>query len=178
MGDEVKTRVAMWMKAKFDIKVYTVEEFKERVATRSVLLSKNIVLTDQSCPLCSLHQESPNHLFLRCKFSWSVWSQILDWWHFFWVCPSSIAGMASWWFDSSFRNLEKHIWEVCFYATIWSIWIMRNKLIFHSMTISSEEVVDLIKYRVAMWMKVKYEIKVYSIEEFKGFSDGIRLLKL
>ncbi|KAI8535204.1 hypothetical protein RHMOL_Rhmol10G0155600 [Rhododendron molle] len=125
---------------------------QERVATRSVLVSKNIVLNDQSCPLCLQHQEKLNHLFLHC--------------------------MANWWFDTSYRNLEKHIWEAYFYATIWSIWIMRNKLIFQNVTIGSEEVVDLIKYRVAMWMKVKFEIKVYSIEGFKGFLDGIRLLKL
>ncbi|KAI8555421.1 hypothetical protein RHMOL_Rhmol05G0173500 [Rhododendron molle] len=141
-------------------------------------VTKNIVLNDQSCPLCSLHQETPNHLFLHCKFSWSDWSQILDWWHIFWVCPASVAGMASWWFDTSFRNLEKHIWEACFFVTIWSIWIMRSRLIFQNVMIGLEEVVDLIKYRVSMWVKVKFDIKVYSIEEFKRFLDGIRLLEL
>ncbi|KAI8534833.1 hypothetical protein RHMOL_Rhmol10G0127300 [Rhododendron molle] len=86
--------------------------------------------------------------------------------------------MASWWFDSSFRNLKKHVWEACFFAIIWSLWIMRNRIIFQNVTSSLEEVVDLIKYRVTMWMKVKFDIKVYSIEDFKGYLDGIRLLKL
>ncbi|KAI8534834.1 hypothetical protein RHMOL_Rhmol10G0127300 [Rhododendron molle] len=55
---------------------------------------------------------------------------------------------------------------------------MRNRIIFQNVTSSLEEVVDLIKYRVTMWMKVKFDIKVYSIEDFKGYLDGIRLLKL
>lgn len=35
---------------------------------------------------------------------------------------------------------------------------------------------DLIKYRVAVWMKVIFDIKMYTVENFKGFLDGIRLL--
>ncbi|KAI8555423.1 hypothetical protein RHMOL_Rhmol05G0173500 [Rhododendron molle] len=55
---------------------------------------------------------------------------------------------------------------------------MRSRLIFQNVMIGLEEVVDLIKYRVSMWVKVKFDIKVYSIEEFKRFLDGIRLLEL
>lgn len=160
------------------VEVLTWKAVQERLATRSVLLNRNIALNDSLCPFCSLQLETPNHLILHCQFSWYIWTQILDWWHTKWVCPPSIADLLCWWFDNSFRNLEKHIWEACFYATIWSIWMTRNGYIFKDATARSEEVVDIIKFRVAMWIKVKFNIRLYSVEDFKSFLDGIRSLKL
>ncbi|KAI8548528.1 hypothetical protein RHMOL_Rhmol07G0279500 [Rhododendron molle] len=43
---------------------------------------------------------------------------------------------------------------------------------------SAREVGDQIKTKVAMWMKAKFDIKVYSVEDFKCFLHGIRKLKL
>lgn len=40
------------------------------------------------------------------------------------------------------------------------------------------EVGELIKTIEAMWMKMKFDIKVYTVEDFKGFLDGIRKVKL
>lgn len=61
-------------------------------------------------------------------------------------------------------------------ATLWSLWLAKNDYIFNNVTMTISEVGDLIKIRVAM--KTKFEIKVYYVEEFKGFLDGIRKLKL
>ncbi|KAI8522859.1 hypothetical protein RHMOL_Rhmol13G0029600 [Rhododendron molle] len=69
-------------------------------------------------------------------------------------------------------------WEVTFFATLWSLWLASNDLVFNNVSRSASEVGDQIKTRVAMWMKAKFEIKVYSVEDFKCFLDGIRKLKL
>ncbi|XP_058198562.1 uncharacterized protein LOC131314086 [Rhododendron vialii] len=153
---------------------------KERVATRSVLLSRNLINEIQLalCPLCSLHLETHQHLFLHCHFSLNVWSIILDWWNIKWVCPIFVPELANWWFTNGFYNLEKHVWKACFYATLWSIWLVRNDTIFNNSTKQAWEVGDSVKTRVAMWMKVKYDIKVYIVEEFKIFLDGVRKLRL
>ncbi|KAI8534606.1 hypothetical protein RHMOL_Rhmol10G0103500 [Rhododendron molle] len=116
---------------------------------------------------------------MQCSInSWLVWSEIMEWWNIQWVCPSSLAEVALWWFGNKFRNLEKHIREVCFFATLWSIWLTRNGCIFNGATTRASEVVDLIKTRVAMWMKAKFDIKIYTVEDFKGYLDGIRKVKL
>ncbi|KAI8567591.1 hypothetical protein RHMOL_Rhmol02G0133600 [Rhododendron molle] len=153
---------------------------KERAITRSVLLSRNLIseIHLALCPLCSLNLETHQHLFLHCHFSWSVWSIILDWWNIKWVCPSSVPDLANWWFVNGFSNLEKHVWEACSYATLWSLWLARNDTIFNNSSKQAWEVGDLAKTRVAMWMKAKFDIKVYTVEEFKIFLDSIRKLKL
>lgn len=125
-----------------------------------------------------ISMETPQHLFLHCKFSWDLWSLLLDWWHVRWVCPPSLEDLALWWFDSRLKNLEKHLWEATFYATLWSLWLVRNDYVFNNATTSIREVGELVKTRVAMWMKSKFEIKLYTVEEFKGFLDGIRKLRI
>ncbi|KAI8571058.1 hypothetical protein RHMOL_Rhmol01G0087500 [Rhododendron molle] len=144
---------------------------QERVSTRSVLSNKNIVPEGQSvsCPLCSLHLEMPDHLFLHCQFFGKTWSLILDWWHVKWVCPKTLSNLAWWWFDTRLRILEKNVWEASFYATLWSLWLVRNDYVFNNASTSFEVVGELVKIRVAMWMKTKFAFMIYSVEEFKVY---------
>ncbi|KAI8546908.1 hypothetical protein RHMOL_Rhmol07G0155900 [Rhododendron molle] len=57
---------------------------------------------------------------------------------------------------------------------MWSIWTSRNIVIFNNKPWEKAEVVDLIKTRLALWIKGKYNIKDYSVEDFKRSVDGIR----
>ncbi|KAI8566788.1 hypothetical protein RHMOL_Rhmol02G0069200 [Rhododendron molle] len=54
---------------------------------------------------------------------------------------------------------------------------VRN-LVFNNAVPVTREVGDGIKTKVAIWMKTKFDIRIYTVEEFKGFLDGIRKLKL
>ncbi|XP_058223265.1 uncharacterized protein LOC131332979 [Rhododendron vialii] len=116
------------------VEIFAWMAIKERAATRSVLLSRNMINEIQLAlrPLCSLNLETHQHLFFHCHILWSVWSIILDWWNIKWACPSSVPELAEWWFAIGFYNLEKHIWETCFYATVWSLWLVRNDTIFNN----------------------------------------------
>lgn len=162
------------------VEIFAWMALQDRVPTRSVLQSRNLILDGNSalCPLCSMHLETPQHLFLHCKFSWNVWSLILDWWHVRWVCPQSLEALFTWWFDNRFRNLENHLWETTFFAIIWSLWLARNDYVFNNASTGVGQVGEVIKTRVAMWIKVKFDIKVYTVEDFKGFLDGVRKVKL
>ncbi|XP_058217028.1 uncharacterized protein LOC131327925 [Rhododendron vialii] len=162
------------------VEIFSWMAIQGRVATRSLLVSTNMLEEGplSKCPFCITFEETPKHLFLHCKFSWNTWSLIVVWWQMLWVCPPSLADLAKWWFDNRFRSLERHIWEVTFFATLWSLWLARNDLVFNNVSRSASEVGDQIKTRVAMWMKAKFEIKVYSVEDFKCFLGGIRKLKL
>ncbi|KAI8548067.1 hypothetical protein RHMOL_Rhmol07G0243600 [Rhododendron molle] len=158
------------------VEIFAWLALQDRVASRSVLLSRNLIPEGQSvmCPRCSFLLETPGHLFLHCPFSWLVWSLILDWWHVSWVCPASLVDLFSWWLGMGFKNLEKYMWETTFHATIWSLWLVRNDLVFNNATWRVEDLGELIKTRVAMCIKVKFDIKVHSVEDFKDYLDGMR----
>ncbi|XP_058198468.1 uncharacterized protein LOC131313991 [Rhododendron vialii] len=134
------------------VEIFSWLAIQSRVATRSMLHNRNLILDPRlvRCPFSSKQDETPQHLFLFCNVTWSVWSIITEWWHTNWVCPSSLADLAVWWFDNGFCNLEKHIWEACFFATIWSLWLARNKLVLNNVEPVIREVGDIIKTKVAM----------------------------
>lgn len=75
-------------------------------------------------------------------------------------------------------TIRRKIFGKCFFATLWSLWLVRNDYVFNNASTQVWEVGDLVKTRVAMWIKVKFNIKVYTVEDFKVFLDGIRKVKL
>lgn len=42
---------------------------------------------------------------------------------------------------------------ITLYAVLWSIWKVRNDLVFKNIILDVDEVTDLIKFRVAFWVK-------------------------
>lgn len=164
------------------VEVFSWQAMQNKIATRSILISKGIIHIinpgDELCPLCTLDVESPTHLLLHCNFAWKIWSAILRWWNITWACPGSLGDLMLWWFSSNFKNLETFCWEACFYAVLWSIWLARNEITFNNSSMEAEEVLELVKTRMAFWIKGKYDIKDYSVEDFVRCLEGIRRIKV
>lgn len=162
------------------VEIFVWMAVQNRVASKSLLARRNLLREGQStlCAACDILEETLGHILLHCNFAWSVWAVIMEWWQMQWVCPPSVAILVSVWLGNNFRNLEKHIWEATLYATLWTLWLTRNDRVFNNKVRSSEEVGDVIKTKVAMWMKVKFDIKVYSVDDFKNFLSGIRRVKI
>lgn len=95
-----------------------------------------------------------------------------------WVCPPNVLSLFLFWESFNFKNLEKWCWIAIFYAVIWSIWLARNDTVFNNKVWELEEVIDLAKTRMALWIKGKYNVKNYSVEDFKRCLEGIRRIKL
>jgi hypothetical protein len=54
-----------------------------RINTRSIPKRLHIVSDDGvecRCPFCE-EEETIEHLFLHCNFSWKVWMDVLKWWN-------------------------------------------------------------------------------------------------
>lgn len=68
---------------------------QKKIASRSILARYNIITFSQKfCPMCTDSEESPQHLLLHCSFAWKIWSSILRWWRFNWVCPPDLAALS------------------------------------------------------------------------------------
>lgn len=61
---------------------------------------------------------------------------------------------------------------------IWTIWTCRNESVFNHKTWTVGEIVDLVKTRMAIWIKGKYDVKDYSVDDFKSNLDAIRRVKI
>ncbi|CAL5444833.1 unnamed protein product [Camellia sinensis] len=63
-----------------------------------------------------------------CPIIWRLWSNLMNWWELNWVTPDKVEGLVS-------------------------IWKTRNECIFNGKLFQMEELCDLIKVRVALWVK-------------------------
>ncbi|KAG5551755.1 hypothetical protein RHGRI_009990 [Rhododendron griersonianum] len=152
---------------------------QECISARSVFVRRGILNSELGyCPVCNTEEETPNHLLLLCNGARRVWNDMMAWWHIAWVCPPTLKTLFLYWDDSAFKNFEKVCWQATFYAAVWTIWLCRNDAVFKNKAWEVEEVVDLVKTRVALWIKGKFNLHEYSVEDFKWNLDGIRKLNM
>jgi len=50
-------------------------------------------------------------------------------------------------------KISKKVWSSSFFAVAWSIWLMRNEIIFHQKEFNSMTLCQNIRWRVAFWTK-------------------------
>lgn len=91
------------------------------------------------------------------------------------MCPPNLKYLLAFWDNFKFSNLEKLCWQASFY---FGVWTRRNELVFKNKVWEVEEISDLVKMRMAIWIKGKYNIRDYSIENFKLILAGIRTVKI
>lgn len=154
--------------APFRVQCFTWMVKLGKIKTGDFLLSVGIIQQQQQalCKFCGVWMESINHSFLHCPSVWSVWCLLLDWWGTQWVTPSNVDSLFLWWRSCRIKNNLRMIWNCIPLATLWSIWKMRNEFIFQNKGLNWEELADLIKLRVAFWVKSKWKHGEYSVNDF------------
>ncbi|XP_028112804.1 uncharacterized protein LOC114310906 [Camellia sinensis] len=70
-----------------------------------------------------------------------------------------------WWSGSRMKKMEKKIWAVIPLAIMWSIWKHRNECVFHGIQPNWDELCDIVKVRVAMWLKASPMDVVFSVTD-------------
>ncbi|KAG5539456.1 hypothetical protein RHGRI_019858 [Rhododendron griersonianum] len=118
------------------------------------------------CKFCGETIESIDHSLLFCTPVWNVWCKILKWWGIQWVTPNSVSDIINWWLSYRQKPKIKVIWDCIPFAVLWSLWKMRNEHLFQNKDLNWEDVVDLIKLRIAFWVKTKWNDGDYSVSDF------------
>ncbi|GKB80745.1 RNA-directed DNA polymerase, eukaryota, reverse transcriptase zinc-binding domain protein, partial [Tanacetum coccineum] len=103
-----------------------------RLATRTNLANRGVILSSRLCPFCERDEEEINHCFVRCPMVIPVWRKIWSRWNLPQplIFPSfSISDIVL----GKFRNLgcpsSNKIIKGVFHCTLWAIWKWRNKLV-------------------------------------------------
>lgn len=149
------------------------------IASKSSLVRRGILHSNLDLfSLCNASGEFPVHLLLHCDVAWNVWSEMISWWHIIWVSPLSLKELFQWWRSIRFKNLERLCWLATFYSVIWTIWTCRNDVVFNNKGWAVEDTCELVKTRMAMWIKGKYNTTGDSIEDFKRNLDGVGKVRI
>ena len=103
-------------------------------------LSIGGIIEEGMCCFCGSNLEATDYVLLQCNAVWRVWSACL--------CAILFVCWQSW----NFRNKKKMICEVLYFAIFWSLWTMRNECVFEGVALKWDEVIEIIKVRVAFWL--------------------------
>ncbi|GMP86349.1 hypothetical protein CsSME_00039152 [Camellia sinensis var. sinensis] len=126
------------------------------------ILTGNVNL---DCVFCHNEIETVEHILLYYPFVWLLWSNIVRWWGLQWVLPGSVNGLLNWWDGCRLKKLEKKIWKVLSLAVLWSTWKHRNDCIFNGSQPNLEDLCEIVKVRVAMWLKASPTQVEFSIND-------------
>ncbi|XP_058776284.1 uncharacterized protein LOC131650598 [Vicia villosa] len=104
-----------------------------RISTKDQLHKKGItaVSSDLLCVFCSLEEESLSHILRRCVIMSRIWRKVYEW-------MRSLEEISLEEFEGFFAHCEKvkslarrYIVAVIWLASVWSIWLKRNVVIFN-----------------------------------------------
>lgn len=73
--------------------------------------------------------------------------------------------LLGWWSVFRWGKFANLIWQAIPLAVLWSLWKLRNEVVFQSKQAHLEEVCDLIKFRIAIWVKTHSSVGFYSMQE-------------
>ena len=78
------------------------------------------------------------------------------------------------WHDALPLHFCSEVWKMTFFSVIWSIWLMRNEMVFSSKVFDSKQLTDIIFLRVANWVKAKWPDSVESVLDIIRFPNLVK----
>ena len=145
----VKVKVFIWLQVLGKLNVHNILQRKRPYQS----------LSPGWCVLCKRNNETIDYLFLHCEFSFSLWSNILQQLGKFWVIPRSSSELVSLGQSFSLSKKGRTLWKFAASATLWGIWLERNKRIFEGFEESVQSTWDRIRMWVAIWLHVCKDFK-------------------
>ncbi|XVF41900.1 hypothetical protein PTKIN_Ptkin01aG0317600 [Pterospermum kingtungense] len=104
-----------------------------KVAVRANLASRNVMqIASTDCPLCGAEIESVCHLFFSCMVVWKIWSQWCVSWNLQWAFHPDPWSFFQQWIGLLPTNYCDKIWVMSFGVIVWSIWLVRNDVVFNN----------------------------------------------
>ncbi|KAI9160300.1 hypothetical protein LWI28_006964 [Acer negundo] len=100
------------------------------------------------CPFCKSSEETINHIFIKCKWSLRLWSTCLSWWEILACLPEKLNEWMDCWQVLCQAAKSIRVWMVAFHAIYWSIWDIRNEVVFKQGVTVIDRAVEMVIWRV------------------------------
>lgn len=130
---------------------------------------------DILCAFCREEIEIVNYVLLHCPMIWRVRFGILSWWDVRWAIPSSVQTLLQWWAGAKFKKKEMCIWKIVPLILLWSVWKLRNDIVFNRGQANFVDLEEIVKLRLSFWAKSSVAGLHYSIHDFLFNFKQVRL---
>ncbi|XP_057415175.1 uncharacterized protein LOC130710037 [Lotus japonicus] len=159
---------AVWKSlAPSKVKAFAWRILLDRIASKENLLKRRVlVVHDQAtCSFCSAHLESCWHLLFSCPVSNHLWQLGANWLGMDLISASSPREHFTQFKvgrNSTQRRASLSVWL----ATVWTLWLGRNSIVFRSTQFNHEEALDLVKRHSWSWIKANIKGFCYSLYDW------------
>ncbi|KAK0605531.1 hypothetical protein LWI29_027833 [Acer saccharum] len=131
------------------IEIFLWQLLRGRVLVKEVINKCGLEqISDIGCPFCEYELETIDHAFLHCRWSMFVWEECMNWCH-----NRNFNGWFEGWRGCCLSPKSKKIWCSLLFAVSWTIWKCRNQLVFEGNRLSTEQAINMIKFRIVWWFK-------------------------
>ncbi|XP_028100507.1 uncharacterized protein LOC114299868 isoform X2 [Camellia sinensis] len=80
--------------------------------------------------------------------------------------PGTIEGLLLWWDKEMLSSKERKIWRGIPLVVLWSLWKLRNDVVFNASVPNVAELCEVIKVRIALWWRPFYSEHSFTIQDF------------
>ena len=145
---------------------------KDRLATRGIISAELNKFT-----FCNNHIEDLNHLLLSCQTTWGLWKAIAEDLGEEITLADNLRDFFAYWINRRIVNkTQRKLWLASFFATLWSLWMHRNEIIFKQHTMDMQAIYHTIKWRVATWSRAWEDDIPYSAQMLAHNFQALPLL--
>ncbi|GMJ09448.1 hypothetical protein HRI_004614100 [Hibiscus trionum] len=138
----------------------------ERIAVKVELIKRGVLADSENlCPICKLVPETVKHLFISCNAIWNLWNLFFRAWNLSVVLPNDLKSLLFSW-DDFVPNSK--IWRFIPGAIIWSVWKVRNSIVFEDETFDYLQLSFLTRTRIATWFLAKESQLTLSKDSLTG----------
>ena len=149
-----------------------------KLNTKDMLARKGMITEDLSaCTFCNEQNEDSHHLRVSYQVSWNIWKTIAaDFGQAIEPCTDLKEFYGNWLRRRLPNKTARKLWIASFFATIWSLWMHRNEIVFNQQYLDEQMLGQLIKWRVAFWSRAWDDHIPYSTEMLARNFHSIPLL--
>ncbi|XP_076894468.1 uncharacterized protein LOC143546762 [Bidens hawaiensis] len=141
----------------------------ERLPTLVALAKRNICYGSVLCPICGEVKETLEHMFNSCRFAQDVRQVISMWYGAHSVFAFCIQDLLDLFKYSGFTSSKKKAFHAVCLITMWSIWKLRNDVVFNGKPSQLARVVGEIKSLSFLWIKNRSKKLNISWEDWTRF---------
>ncbi|KAJ0757712.1 putative RNA-directed DNA polymerase [Helianthus annuus] len=144
----------------------------ERLPTMSALARRNVPISNQMCVLCGDYIETSDHVFVSCHFAQSIWQNLAIWCRLPPIIAFGIKDLLTLHGSRASSRMGKAIHAVVLVA-FWSIWKMRNEVVFKQAVPNVAKSLDEIKSMAFLWVKSRSKVVSLTWENWSRFNLGV-----
>ncbi|KAL8552289.1 hypothetical protein ACS0TY_001111 [Phlomoides rotata] len=114
---------------------------KQKMATTDNLIRRGVHINDEdkTCQLCKEKEENIRHLFFECKVSYIIWSNIINWLGIDLVLHINPSTHFLTFAECLGRGERIKVATTLWTGIVWSIWNLRNEVIFKKVAINVDK---------------------------------------